>query len=170
MPDVPLVPDVPPLPDVPLVPLVPEVPAVPDVPAEPLVPEEPLLPEVPDVPLVPEVPLVPDVAALKEVPFKINEPVMFTDPVNSWLSSKLSPNLFEPLAKDVVIYVTDELTMNCCAIIEPYVCISPVVVREPDMVWLPLKVLEPLSFALPDNKSCCDIVSHNLRSASNTGK
>ncbi len=35
------------------------------------------------------------------------------------MSSTLSPNLLEPLAKDVVIYETDDDTTNCCAIIFP---------------------------------------------------
>ncbi len=42
-------------------------------------------------------------------------PVMVTLPVNTCLSSIVSPNLVDPLENDVVIYDTEDEIINCCA-------------------------------------------------------
>ncbi len=118
----PLLPEVPLVPDVPLEPSLPDVPLVPD---EPSLPEVPLVPLEPSLPEVPLVPLVPLVAALNDVPFKTNEPLILTEPVNSCVSFISSPNLVEPLENDIVKYDIDELTINCCAVKEPVIVKSP---------------------------------------------
>ena len=78
--------------------------SLPLVPLEPSEPLDPLDPDVPLVPAVPEVPLVPDVIAANETPSIIRLPLeIFTDPeinklpVNSCVSSCVSPNLVLPL-------------------------------------------------------------------------
>ena len=49
----------------------------------------------------------------------LNEPVIVTEPVNSCVSSIVSPNFVEPLENDVVMYDTEDETINCCAVILP---------------------------------------------------
>ena len=57
----------------------------------------------------------------------INEPVILRLPVNSCVSSNVSPNLVEPLEKEVVMYETDEDIINCCAVISPKTFKFPVI-------------------------------------------
>jgi len=51
--------------------------------------------------------------------------------VKLWLSSIVSPNLLEPDAKLSVKYVTDELTIYCCAVKLPITCKLLVIIALP---------------------------------------
>ena len=116
----------------------PDVPLIPDVPSAP---EVPLVPSTPEVPLTPLVPLVPlnindDDVICSDTPFTpptqtypcckgaSNEPVIDTEPVNSCVSSKLSPNFVEP-----DVYIIDELSIyKVLAVISPSTVKSPFIV------------------------------------------
>ena len=62
------------------------------------------------------------------------EPVISKEPLNTWVSSKLSPKILLPLAKLWVKYVTEELTMYCSA------------VKFPVTVRLPVTLVSPFKF------------------------
>ena len=62
---------------------------------------------------------------ISKSPTTLWEPVIWTEPENSCVSSVESPNLVEPLEKLWVVFVTDELTMYSCAVIEPDVAMLP---------------------------------------------
>ncbi len=57
----------------------------------------------------------------------------------------VSPKFVEPLENDVVIIETDELTINCCAIMFPLIVKLPVIVSLPVIDKLPLISKFPFS-------------------------
>ena len=60
------------------------------------------------------------VPELLKLPFKIKEPV------NSCTSLPSSPNFVEPLLNKTVSFITEELTINCSAVIFPVTITDPV--------------------------------------------
>ena len=47
------------------------------------------------------------------------------------MSSNVSPNFVDPLENEVVIYDTEDETINCCAVIFPYTVKSLVIISLP---------------------------------------
>ena len=76
-----------------------------------------------------------------EYPFKLNEPVISTEPVNSCLSSNVSPNSFEPVEKST------ERVVICC--INKSDVKLPVTVKSPTIIALCDVTNEPVSATLP---------------------
>ena len=74
-------------------------------------------------------------------PFNKNEPVIFTEPVNVWVSSKVLPKLDEPLSNNVDEDMIEML--NCLALTEPNTVKSDVIPKEPLITltpWLTVSV------------------------------
>ena len=59
-------------------------------------------------------------------------------PVNLWLSPSESPNTVDPDSSCVVILVTEEVTIYCCAIISPVALILPSTVSFSSGVFVPI--------------------------------
>ena len=76
------------------------------------------------------------------IPFINPEPVINTDPVNTWVFDKSLPNLFEPLEKttlDVTVCTT-----SVCAVNVPVDVNEPDKNTDPVIFWFPLKLFDPV--------------------------